>query len=886
MKKYSGPPRMFQRFFRWFCRPDLRDPIEGDLLELYRERVLSKGKCTADRLFIADVLLLLRPGIIRSVQQPSFTYQNQFSMLKNYLKIAWRNIIKDKKHALLNVASLCAGLTCFYLIALWVFDELSYDRFHRHFDRIVRLTSTAITATGTQSTAMSSAPMARALQQDFNEVENTVRFKMREEIISYHGEQLLQPGILLTDPSFFEVFSYCLRRGDKVTALKEPYSLILTQSTAHKYFGDRDPMGERLLMNMYDSTNMGALYTVTGIMDDPPPNAHFTFNMLSSFKTIEVARPEILTTDGWGDASFYTYLLLKPGVDVTVFSQKIVHFYEKYTGELANIWKPIYSYHLQPLRDIHLRSTVQDEIAATGSITRVYVFSLIGIFILLLAGINYTNLATARASGRVKEISIKKVIGAEKRQLVLQFLCESVATALLALALALGLVVSLRPAFNELAGKNTSLYSYPPVLVFLIGVATILGLISGFYPAMILSSFKPANALKGLFKSGSKGILFRRILVVSQFVITVILVTGIIVINSQMSFIRNKDLGYDKDALLVIKVNGNTDVIQGYQSFKNDLQASPLIAGLTTSNSLIVGGLGSGGAATVDAKGNPLQVNTARLRVDSTYFAVYGIRLVAGRNFSRFENADNEQAVIQEILVNETAVKKFGWATAAEAIGKPFQTGNARAMIAGVVKDFHFSPLQQDIEPLAIYPSLGRFSRITLKADMRDPGQVVRLVQAAWRKHFPAALFDFDFINQQIKNQYLSEERFSTIFFYFSVLSLIIACIGLYGLISYSVSQRTKEIGIRKILGAGTGSIAAMLSTEFLVMLLLSCLLAIPVSWMVMKQWLQQFAYRTSLSWWMFAVGGILVLVIALFTVSIKALRAAMVNPVRSLRTE
>jgi putative ABC transport system permease protein len=425
MKKNIAPPRIFQRFFCWFCRPQLRDSIEGDLLELYHERVQTKGKRKADLLFMIDVLLLLRPGIIRSVNQPKLTHQNQYSMLKNNLKIGWRNIIKDRAHSLLNIISLCTGLTCFIFIALWVSDELSYDKFNTNYDRIVRLTSNIKTETGTRSTAMTSAPMAKALAQDYSEVENAVRIKMREEIITHNGQQVLQPGILMTDPSFFDIFSYRLDRGDAASALKEPYSIVLTQSAAKKYFGDSDPMGQTLLLNMYDSSGTGALYKITGVMPDPVQNAHFTFNMLSSFKTIEVAHPEILTMDGWGDGSYYTYLLLKKNVDAAVFSKKIPWFYEKYVGELFSIWKPIYTYQLQPLSDIYLRSTVHDEIAPTGSITKVYVFSLIGIFILLLAGINYTNLATARAAGRAKEVSIKKVIGAGKGQLISQFLLES-----------------------------------------------------------------------------------------------------------------------------------------------------------------------------------------------------------------------------------------------------------------------------------------------------------------------------------------------------------------------------------------------------------------------------------------------------------------------------
>lgn len=489
-------------------------------------------------------------------------------MFKNYLKQSWRNITSHKTYALLNIVGLAAGLTCFTLIALWVTDELSYDTFNHNYDRIARLVSTERTATGIEESAVSSAPMAKALIDDYPEVENAVRLRMREEIVTYKNQQVLQTGILVTDPSFFDVFSYYLTRGNTVTALSEPFSIVLTASTAKKYFGDKDPVGQTLMLNMYDSTGYGAAYTVTGIIPDPPKNAHFTFNMLASFKTIEVVHPDVLTIDGWGDASFYTYLLLKKGVDVKAFSGKISQFYGKYIGERFNIWKSIYFYRLQPLSDIHLRSNLQYEIASTGNITQVYIFSIIGIFILLLAGINYTNLATACSAGRAKEVSIKKVVGAGREQLMLQYLSESIFTALIGLSFSLLFSFLLMPFFYQVTGKELSLFAFPGLLFFLVGVAIFLGVLSGIYPALILSSFKPSGILKGSFKSSERGILLRKALVVAQFVITIILVTGIVIIYSQMSFIKHKDLGYDKDALLFLKVNGNTDVIKDYNAFK------------------------------------------------------------------------------------------------------------------------------------------------------------------------------------------------------------------------------------------------------------------------------------------------------------------------------
>ena len=803
-------------------------------------------------------------------------------MIRVYWKYLRRNLAVNKTYSFLNIVGLSAGLTCFAFIFLWVADEVSYDKFNENYERIVRLISTTKTETGIVESAVSAAPMAKALKNDYAEVENTVRLRMREEIVTFKNQQILQPGILLTEPSFFKVFSYHLSRGNEATSLKEPFSIILTESTAKKYFGDNDPIGQTLLINMYDSSGYGALYKITGIMPDPQKNAHFTFNMLASFKTIETINPDVLTVDGWGDASFYTYLLLRKGADHKALSAKISQFYANYVGDMYPIWRNIYSYRLQPLSDIHLRSNLQYEIAAPGSINNVYIFSIVGIFILLLAGINYTNLATARSAARAKEVGIRKCVGAGRVQLMFQYLAESVFTAFIGLLISFVVSFFLQPYFYQLTGKNLSLFSNPFLILSLTGITLLLGILSGIYPAVVLAAFKPAGILKGSFKSSEKGILLRKTLVVSQFAISIILVIGITIIYSQMSFIKRKDLGYNKDVLLFLRVNGNTNVISGYNAFRNELKSSPLVSGVATSNSMIVGGLGSGGSETVDENGNPLQVNTSRLRVDQDYLDVYGLKLLAGRNFSLRASADT----IRQVILNETAVKRFGWKSNESAIGKPFKMGDQNGIVIGVINNFHFNSLQRAIEPLAIYPLDERFSRITLRVDINKPKRVLTLLKDVWKKHFPSTLFDYDFVSQQLEEQYQSEEKFSQIFLYFSILSLLIACLGLYGLTSYTAFQKTKEIGIRKVLGATAKNIVAMLSGSFLKLVVLASFIALPVTWYAMNQWLQGFAYRITLSWWMFAAAGAFVLFIAMITVGFQAIRSALANPVKSLRTE
>ncbi|HYF32868.1 MAG TPA: ABC transporter permease [Chitinophagaceae bacterium] len=803
-------------------------------------------------------------------------------MLRNYFKSAWRNLARHKTNTYLNIIGLSAGLTAFALIALWVNDELSYDKFNSNADRIVRLTCLTKTPAGESMAAVSSAPMAQALMKDYAEVENAVRVDMREEVVQFKGEQILQPGILLTDPSFFDIFSYKLLRGDVKTALKEPFSLILTESTAKKYFGGHDPIGETLLINMLDSTGNGAIYTITGIIQDPPTNAHFTFNMLGSFKTVETVNPDVLTVDGWGDASYYTYLLLKKGVDQRAFSNKITQFYASYIGERYAAWKPVYFYSVQPLLDIHLRSNIQYEIAPTGSIEHVYIFATIGIFILLLAGINYMNLSIARSVNRAKEVSVKKVFGAARGQLVLQYVIEAVLTAVLSLFISLLLASLLQPMFFQLTGKELSVMQFPLLIIFLAVVTVALGVAAGIYPALAIAAFQPVKALKGVFKTGNEGVLLRKLLVGAQFTITLVLVTSIIIINSQMSFIRHKDVGFDKDVLLSLSVNGNSDVIAKYEAFKNELLSNPLIKGAATSNSVPVGGLGTGGSETVNANNEPLQINTARLRVDEEYLDVYGIELMAGKNFSPTAFSDT----INQVMINEKAVKKIGWKNAADAIGKPFRIGGRPGIIVGVVNDFHFNSLQLAIDPLAIYPRAQRFSRITVRADLSNPAATLDWISLVWKKHFPSALLDYDFMDKQIGEQYQAEQRFSAIFLYFSVLSLLIACLGLFGLIAYAAMQKTKEIGIRKVLGASVQRIVMLLSKDFLKLVVIAFFIAAPVAWYFMNEWLLHFAYRTNISWWMFAAAGALVLLIALCTLATQAIKAATANPIKSLRAE
>jgi putative ABC transport system permease protein len=802
-------------------------------------------------------------------------------MFKKFSLLAFRNLAKHKSFTLLNIAGLAAGLTCFIFIASWIQDELSYDTFNSKANRIVRVVSKSTTPSETFYQAVTGAPLANTLKTDFPEVENTVRFEQKGAIVKFGNNQPDEDGILLTDPSFFNVFDYHLLQGNMQTALSEPYNIILTQSMARKYFGNENPIGKALLIYLYDSSGRGALYKVTGVMPDAPKNAHFTFNFLVSFKTFESYAPEAAAE--WDKNDFYTYIFLRDKSDIKKIEAKLPAFAETHTEKYMQEANTHLDFSLQPLTSIHLNSHLRYEIAPTGSMENIYIFATIGIFILLIACINYMNLATARASERAKETGVKKVLGAQKMQLIFQHLGEALAVTFTSFIAALLLAAILQPVFTELSGKELLLFHSPGLLLLLFVITFVLGILSGIYPAILITAYKPAEVLKGKLTSASGGARLRKSLVVLQFTISIILIAGILVVNSQLSFIQHKDLGYKKDALLTLKTNGNTDIIENYEAFKNAVLSKPLVTGITTSNAILAGGLGNRGVTTVSGNGDRITSIIYNLKADENYINVYGMKMVAGRNF--YSNITTDST---SYIINEAAVKSFGWKNAEDAINKPFSATGKQGRVIGVVKDFHFNSLHQQVEPLVIMPlfTSQRFSQISVRVAMNDPQKAINWIADNWKKNFPSALLEYSFMDKKLNDQYIAEGRFSKFFLYFSILSLIIACLGLFGLTAFTVQQRIKEIGIRKVLGASVSGITAMLSTDFLKLVFVSAIIAVPVAWYVMNKWLQDFAYRINIEWWVFVVAGLAALLIALLTISFQSIKAAMANPMKSLRTE
>ena len=801
-------------------------------------------------------------------------------MIRHHLTYAFRHLTKNGLYTTLNLFGLSVGLACFALIGLWVKWELSYDAFHEKSDRIYRVVSKFVDETTVIDQALTSAPLGPALVKDLPDVEQAVRIDPSDAVMAVGNKSFLEVGII-AEPSFLEMFDFKLLSGDRNSALKEPYSVILSQSLAEKYFGSEDPVGKFVKMLSFDPGGNGAQYKVTGVIENCPDNSQFFYDYIISFITWETSDPSVLEHKMWfNHGRIYTYILLHRDADPSAVQSKLPGLVQTYMRKEMRENKFSYEYRLQPLTDVHLRSNLSYEIRQPGSMSYVVIFGSVGIIVLLLACINYINLSTAYATERFKEVGIHKVLGAMKRQLITQYLSESWLIAIMSLVIAFAWIELSRPLFESISGtKVVGLYNIQSISV-LFSIASIVGLMAGFYPAVVLSGFKPVNILKASAGPAS-GAWLRKSLVVIQFSATIILIIGIIVVQLQMNFIQEKDLGFDKDNLVVFGVHGSNEVKSGYTGFVDELMTNPRIGGVTRSNSTIGNGLGNFRAVAEDVYGKKVTTTAYDFGVDHDYINVYNMKLIAGRNFRIDNVADSSRAFI----VNVMLTKSYGYSNPSDAIGKSLEHNGTAGEIVGVVKDFNFHNLQHKVEPLCMYLLDGGFSRISIRIN-GDTRTGFDHVQAVWKKHFPSSVLQYSFYEDSLASSYRAESRFSGIFLVFSMVSLTIACLGLFALVSYTVERRSKEIGIRKVLGASIANILSMISAEFIWLVALSCLAAIPVGYYFMDEWLTSFAYRISLNVFIFVGAGLLVLLIAWLTVSMRTFSAASANPVKSLRSE
>ena len=811
-------------------------------------------------------------------------------MIKNYFRSAWRNITRHKFISFINIFGLTVGLTCCLLIITYLINELSYDKYNANADRTYRVTRIFYSRNGEENLHLSSVapPLGHCLKTAFPAIEKVSRVLPNGTIVFRYKEKLFnEENGFFADENFFNVFTGNIIEGDKKKALYNPYTVMLTPAVAKKYFGNEDPINKTVILS-----NVKHGFIVTGIFQPFPPNAHMHPEILMSFNTLRdtnIYGEKQLETN-FGNNSFFTYLLMPKGYNMDMITRQLDGFIDKYypTQGLPPGIKPHQTTRLtiQKLTDIHLQSHLADEIEPNGDIKRVYIFSVIALFILLIACINYMNLSTARSALRAREIGIRKVIGAQRKEIIRQFLGESVLITWVALIFAGLFTWLLIPYINSLSHLSlsfSSLFSWN-ILIGVLLLPFFVGLLSGIYPAIFMSSFRPVQVLKGLLKVGSGNVSFRQVLVVVQFSVSIILIVATTVVFQQLRYIENKSLGFNKDFILTTAYS--SDLTKQFESFKNELLKNPAVKSIGRSSRIPSGRLLDDQNAQVieGGKAVPTQIELKMLTTDYGFMDTYGMQLAAGRNFSRQFLTDTANYVI-----NETAVQQLGWKTPQNAVGKDLIYGGTKGKIIGIVRDFHFESLHQAIVPMIFLlppASSSFYNRISIKVDGHGAQSAISTIGDTWHKYLPDIPFDYTFLDQRFQKLYDAEQQESQLFTIFSCLAIFIACLGLFGLSAFTISQRVKEIGIRKVLGANIPQIVVELSRSFMVLVVVAAVIALPVAGLLMHKWLQDFASRIDLSWWVFVFAGIAAFIIAFVTISFQAVKAANANPVKSLRSE
>lgn len=808
-------------------------------------------------------------------------------MFKNYLKIAYRNLLKKKVYSFINILGLGIGMACCVLIFMFVQDELSYDQFNEKGDRIYRVVhgyfsedEQAESNSRENYWVWGNAPVGPALELDFPEIEKVVRFSGKADILFTIGDQTQQEeGIVFMDSTVFDVFSWELVEGDPQKALVAPYSVVLSESTAKKYFGDQEALGKTLKGSEVAGRANPGDYTVTGVMKDLPSNSHLKFNTLLSLSTFHQSRPSAF--DSWGYVDTYTYFLVSEIFDQQAFEAKLPEFLARRASEENG---PNYTIGIEPLKDVYLRSEVQRQPGETASLTNIYVFSVIGLFILGIAIINFMNLSTARSMERAKEVGIRKSIGADKNSLIFQFLGESLVIVFLSAIVAVIFVSLAMPLMNQLTGKELILNSIVnwQTIPFFLGIVLVVGLLAGSYPALILSSFRPVSILKGINKSDAKGANLRKGLVVFQFSLSIALIAGTIIVYNQMSHLLDKDMGFDKEQMLIVDYNYDGQVNNVSSALENELENNPNIVSVAFSRSVPGSHFPNAGTIIENPEGEMIQQGQAIFQVGLDFIDHFDLELVAGRSYSRDYPSDSTSALV----VNEAAARQYGYSNPADIVGKKFDQWGRAGEVIGVVKDFNYISLHNTVEPLTL-PFEAYASRyMSIKVNTGNLPTTLSEIENVWKELAPHRPFIYSFLDEDFNSQYESDFRFRQIFTTFSVLAIMIACLGLLGLATYTAEQRTKEIGIRKVLGADVGSIVGLLSKDFIKLVLIAILVATPVAWFGMNKWLEGFAYQVPVHWWVFFVSGVLAVIVALVTISFQAIKAAMMNPVNSLKNE
>ena len=851
-KNYYRPPRLAEWIFRRVFPDRGNFTTLGDLAEVYNDLIREKSVLFA-QLWYWQQLLKSLPLFFAE-----FFYWST-AMLKNYIKITLRIIRRNKAFSIINITGLAVGIACCFLILSWVRHELSYDRYHENAGEIYRIISEFHSSGGqTNYTTTSQAPLAAVLKDRYPEITNSAR-SLRWPIVVGTKQKQFEERVWLVDPSLCDMFTFHFIGGDPTTALSEPHSIILTEKVAKKHFREEDPLGKSIFLGRE------RLFRISGVIEDIPKNSHLDIDCI-----IPLAFTKELgwKLEEWRGFNFKTYIQLQKNSSQVEVGRKIKNILKNYFPETST------TIQLQPLGHIHLYA-----LGGGGLITYIYIFLAMAIFILVIATINYMNLSTARSAGRCREVGVRQTIGAKRTQLIKQFMSESLILSTVATIAAVVLVHFFLPSFNRLTGRMIELdYSFLTLLL-LAGIALITGILSGIYPALVLSSYKPVNILKGALTNRKDGAWFRRILVVTQFAISLFLIIGTIVIYKQVQFFQNKDLGYEKENILCFNMSGA--VAKNYAAIKNKLLNHPAILSMTRTNTTLDTTQSTATSDVISWEGKDANERISWLHVvgvDFDYLDTFGLKMEEGRFFSKEFPSDLKDGMV----VNQAAIRAMNMDS---PIGKRFHFWDFDGRIIGVIKDYHFRSLHDPIEPLVLKLGLS-LNTISIKIRSEDMANTIKTIETEIKKVIPGYTFEYEFLDERLNMLYQSEKRMENIAKSISVLAIFLSCLGLLGLAVYTVEQRAKEIGIRKVLGASMPGILLLLTREFAKWVLVANIISWPVAYFVTKQWLENFAHRTSIGLWMFVLSGLITFLIAFLTVSVQAVKATLENPVNSLRHE
>jgi len=910
---YHDPPARMMKLLRWFCADAYLEEVEGDLFELFQEEIEIHGLKKARNRFFFTAIRYIKPFFFGK-KGFSIHLDHHLTMFRHYLKIALRQLFKQRTYSFINITGLAIAMACCIVVLIYLHDETSYDTYHENAENIYRLSIQSHEVGGEgDGNLIASSPIlwGPALQKDYPEVEAFARFipvvnpdspwdiKAGDKVFS-------EVDVLYADPKVLEMFNWPMLDGDPSTALDNPESIVITQGMAKKYFGTENPLGKTLNIDSKDRNREGVLtgetydFTVSGVLKDIPNRSHFTFDFLLPAHILSEAYGGDINGGAdispwyWRGLISYTYLMLKEGTDVAAFEAKFADFQDRYVGDATRSRGYYYEPDLQQLDEIYLDGQRLGQLSPVGDKTYLFVFSLVALFILILACINFMNLATARSAMRAKEVGLRKVVGAFRQQLVAQFLGESMVISFAAFLLAIGLAWLTLPIFYTYLGKELQLDigQEVPFLLSLLLIGLLVGFVAGSYPAFFLSRFRPAMVLKGVFAKTQKGALLRKGLVVFQFVISAFFIIMTITLFKQLNFMRTSDLGFDQDRVVVVPPNVARSLSSHYDALRSELLADPKFKDVTMSSE-VPGQAGRGGDLYVE-KGAPIEssFSLGETFVDYNYVDLFGLDILVGGDFQQRkgpeEGAEEERPEVLAII-NEEAVRRFGWASPEEAIGKQIvRDPNAKdwtARVIGVVKDFHTHSLREPIGPKALI-QMPRYSFLSIKLDTDDIQGGIATIEDKVAQFAPDTDFEYNFLDESFKEQYETESLLGNVFTYISLLAIFIACMGLFGLASFTTTQRIKEVGIRKTLGASVQDIVFLLSKSFVKLILIAAIVAIPIAYYVAEQGLDYFAYRINNGVSTYLLAVVAALVIALFTIAYQTIKVALSNPVDSLRME